>query len=900
MFERRYGYLKLFLCTGSIFIEAARSQDDFRRCVQSEQSLLHMYLKEQSSTSCEWLVNLQAYRKWANEAESPLLWLNGQPGAGKSMLCAAIVRSLQERQEQRCVVAFCFFDSCQGQVSSARYILKAITYQLREYMQPVLSERLLRPPIKLGEKLTDPMSLEQFQRNLRPILRCVDTLAQVFFILDGLDDDGGVKKVIMHEILRANRSRENRYIFKCVVSSRFTCDARISPEDLIQIDLSTESGVQQDMLKFAITRLADIFRTSPKQTVTVLSLAKQLCFRAKGTFLWLALAIEDIQRIEFRPNLPQLVNLLPDSIDMFYQRALQRIPSQDVVTAQKVFSWLTVANRPLSLPELMEALTVKADHSQLPGPPPSNVNELSLPDSQAELYRLCGWLVNIDNEGLVRLRHPTLRDYLLLADGSPKYPRHPVLRAHELLAWACLVLLSSVRRVEASSALTNTKPAEQLGRGVNSTLTQYAAANWSVHYRLSETYSRVLAGTLQRCLVITLDYDCQTFSVPSSGRSFQTANTTLRISASYGFISLTQLLLEMGADPKGGSCVLCETPLAIAAGRGHSEAANIFLQGTAQPTSRTGYSAEEMTHFAIARGLTGVVKSLLECGTKADAVEHHSGKTLLHVAAESGQLHLVKLLMGYNANVNATIPTTQETPLHLAAVHGYIHVVMYLVDGQDPSMRELELYDLIVQQPYYQSWTEDLLTNEGKTESSVWEVEARDSAEEHIGRLRTCSTRYSNINLRTSAGRTAIDLAASKGHDSVVRFLIERGADFKSEGSAPCTALQAAVENGHLETVKLLLTAGANTLQNTDGLALILEHASRNGHDDVADVVVWHRFIAEFSAKGSLPVLCLPTKTTNTVVRDAIQKKHHTKFLKIGTRTGLVQRLHKLAERPKD
>lgn len=858
-----------------------------------------MCLTDRFATSCEWLVNLQAYQKWANEAESPLLWLKGQAGAGKSTLCSAIIESLQERQEQRFAIAFCFFDSSQGQVSSARYILKAFAYQLRQCMQLAVRERLLRSAAREGERLTDPMSLEQFQRNLRAVFVSVDAHAPVFLILDGLNDDEGIKNVIMHEILRANRSRETSHIFRCVMSSRFACEARISARDIIPIDLSTEPGFQHDMLRFATTRLADIFRTSPNP---VFALAKQLCCRAKGIFLWLALAIEDIQRMKSCPNLLQLVNLLPASIDAFYQRALQRIPPRDEKTAQKIFSWLTVANRLLYIPELLEALAVSTDRSRLPEQPPLTGNELDLSNTQDEIHRICGWLVTITKGGIVRLRHPTLRDYLLFVDESSNHPRDPVLAAHELLARACLVLLSSVIRVEASSALTNTKPAQQLDRGMTSKLVKYAAANWFVHYRLSETYSRILAGTLQRCLIITLDYDCQSFSIPNSGRSIQIANTTLRISASYGLVSLTQLCLDMGTDPKGGSCLLCESPLAIATGGGHSEAANILMQGIAHPPSRTSYNPEDMIHLAVARGFADAAKSLLDCGTKVDAVEHDSGKTLLHVAAESGSLNLVILLMGYNADVNATIPTTQETPLHLAAVHGHVHVVKYLVDGRDPSFRELELYDSIVQQPYYQSWTEGLLTSEGKTESVIWEVEARDSAEEHLGRLQSCSTRYSNINLRTSEGRTALDLAASNGYDDVVRFLLERGADFKCEGSTRCTALQEAVENGHLETVKLLLAAGATMHQRTEGLAPTLQHACKQGHDDVADFVVWHCFNAEVFAKDfPLQVLCLPTKATNTVVRDAMQKKKlYTKFSKLGTNTRFAQRLSKLAERPKD
>ena len=838
-----------------------------------------------------------------NEVESPLLLLKGSLGAGKSTLCSVLVRDLYEQHKPGSAIAFCFFDSRQGQASSTRYILKALAYQLRDCIRRTGAESALRSTIREDDEITGSMPLDQFQHKLRGILVSIDKHVRVFLVLDGLngDDDEGVKKVILHEILRVNRSREKSHIFRCVITSRRTCEARISKEDLIQIDLSTESGVQNDMLIFATTQLEKILRTSPKQTVPVYNLAEQLCSRANGIFLWLALSLEDIQQVKALSNAVHIINMLPASIDAFYHRALKSIPSQDVEMAQRILSWVTVARRPLNLPELQEALAVRADRIQSYEQAPSATQKLGLSETKAEVHRICGGLVTIAEEGIVSLRHPTLREYLLSEVEPSNCSHHPALAAHELLARSCLVLLSSSIWVAAASTSTGIEPAQKLGRGATSTLTIYAAANWAVHYRLSETYSRNLAGTLQRCLTITLDYDCQSFSIPNSGRSIHIANTTLRISASYGLVSLTQLCLQMGTDPRGGSCVLCKSPLAIAAGGGHLGAAKILLKGTADAPLWTSSNADRIIHLALARGLTDEVKSYLECGANVDAVEHNSGKTLLHVAAESGRLDMIKLLIGCNANVNAFTPTTQETPLHLAAARGYIHIVKYIVDGRDTSMRELELYDSIVRQPYYQNWTEDLLKNDEMRGSIVWEVEARDNAEEHIRNLRSSLAGYSDIDLRTSAGCTALELAAVNGYDDVVRFLLDRGADIKGDGVERCTALQAAIENGHLQTVKLLLTAGARMHRQTDGLAPTLQHACNNGHDAVADFVVWYCFNAELSAKQyQWPVLCLPSKATNTVVRDALlRKKPQTKLSRLGTHSGFKQRLSKIAERPK-
>ena len=869
-----------------------------------------MCLRERSAETCEWLFNLQAYRNWSDGAESPLLWLKGRPGAGKSILASSIVENLEVRQGPRCAVAFCFFDSRQIQVSSAHYILEVFAYQLREHAEIGVPNRRLCSIVGEADHAANPMSLDQFQRRLREVFVSIDKRAQVFLILDGLDEDEGLQEVILHEVLRINRPREKSHIFKCIMSSRFACEARYNPEDLIQIDLSTESGVQQDMVKFATTRLADVLTAPMKQAFSVSAFAEQLCSRANGNFLWVALAIEDVQSMQSRSDMQTLLGLLPASVDAFYQRTLQKIPPRDVMTAQKVFSWLTAANRHLYLQELLEALVAEADRSQLPGQPLPIGNELNASNIQAEIRRVCGWLVTFTQESIVRLRHPTLRDYLLFANDSSKQTCHPVLAAHELLARTCLVLLGSVRRLETSSALPKGNSAQQYGRRVASTLTGYAAANWHIHYRLSETYSRILAGTLQRCLVMMLDYDCQSFLIPKSGRSIQIANATLRVSASYGLVSLTELCLDMGTDAEGGSCTLCESPLSIAVEGGHWEVANILILGSTQSVSRMSDNHEAVIHFAVARGLAGAVESLLKCGANVDAIDLQSGKTILHVAAESGKLDMVILLMAYNANVNATLPMTQEAPLHLAAAQGDIDIIKYLVDGRDPSMKEMELYDSLVQQPFYRSWTEDLLTNEKSPGPVVWEVDARDSAEEHLRWLRSCSTRYLDINLRTFGGHTALDIAASKGYNDVIRFLLERGAEIENKASGRCSALQGAIENGHLETVKILLMAGATMHQQTEGLLPTLQRACREGHDDVAAFVVWYCFNTEISARVcgdiSWSIMFLPTKTTDALAHDTIQKeKLHTKFAKHGTHNrfthkSFAQRLEQLAERPKD
>lgn len=886
----------------SMIDAATRSLQSFYRCLESEESTKEMYAKERARSTLDWLFSLEKYNQWVSAMDSPVLWISGSPGTGKSTLCSAIIDDLRKHEQKWDTIAFSFLDDSQDRFDAAHYVLRTLTCQLRKHQKFTIHGCVSLAAHSETEKISRPMLQEDFQLETRRVLAGVEKQARIFLILDGLDRDEWIKEVVMAEVGEANLTRKGHNKFRCVIATQDSLKATSSHCRVISLNLDFEPGVRRDLEIFAIGGLADVAAKYPTYGGSTESLATRLCYRANGVFLWVALALERLGRMETLADLAKAIESIPSTIDGIYQEELRSIPSHNVDAVQNIFSWVTVANRPLRLSELEEALALETDLSHLSAHRAGTVAQFESQSPQRDICRLCGGLVSIAETGVVRLRHPSLRSYLLSTKGSSGPPRYPVLEAHELLARTCLNLLNPTAKRNASIFGIISSPSGNAA--LTSSLTNYAAANWSLHYRLAETYSKILAGTLQRCLVLTLDHACEYFKISPNSRYVQIANTTLRISASYGLVSLTRMCLETGTDPDAGSCNHCKTPFALAAAGGHLEAANVLLKHAFSSASQARYDTEEMLHLAVASGLTDMVKILLRHGAKVDSVNHDSGRTLLHSAAASGDWKLVGLLMDYNADVNVVDPITLETPLHLAAIQGHLQVVRYLVDGRNASANEVETYDSIVQQPYYQSWTDGLLSEDGHTETLVWELGARDSAEDHLEKLLSWSGRYSNINMCTVGALTALDLAASRGHENVVRFLLERGATLQKSKSAPYTALQAAAENGHMATVKLLLAAGADMHQRFERLGVTLKHASKKGHDDVADLLVWHYFNAEISGRKSFqrPVHYVPTKSHHTVVRDSIQKTQANKnWTKRSAQSKVFPRLStRLAERPKD
>ncbi|KAJ5245864.1 hypothetical protein N7468_000847 [Penicillium chermesinum] len=89
-------------------------------------------------------------------------------------------------------------------------------------------------------------------------------------------------------------------------------------------------------------------------------------------------------------------------------------------------------------------------------------------------------------------------------------------------------------------------------------------------------------------------------------------------------------------------------------------------------------------------------------------------------------------------------------------------------------------------------------------------------------------------NKMSNKGDTALTVAASRGYEGIVRLLLGRGAQIDGSKNIGKTALSSAAENGHENMVRILFNSGAdiNALCHTGDTALA--QAASNGHHDIA------------------------------------------------------------------
>ncbi|OCT45772.1 hypothetical protein CLCR_01420 [Cladophialophora carrionii] len=262
-----------------------------------------------------------------------------------------------------------------------------------------------------------------------------------------------------------------------------------------------------------------------------------------------------------------------------------------------------------------------------------------------------------------------------------------------------------------------------------------------------------------------------------------------------------------------------------AAYSGHLDVAHYLLKKGADVNARNGYNGKsgDPILFYVIR----IVRLILDAGADIDAKDHLS-RTPLYLACVGGFLRSVEMLLEEGARTDV-IAEQGQTALYKAAGKGQEEIVEVLLRyGADPDLGHGRLGETIL---YKAAWYNELdvvdhlitfgadvnIKNSKKMESY------KDSKEKILhGVLAGLSKDHAMMN---GWGKTALHAAAFRGHQEMVRVLLDAGADIEATGNDKVTPMYLAAQQKHKGVVQMCLRAGAQLeTEKTDPvLALIHE-----------------------------------------------------------------------------
>ncbi|OGE46891.1 hypothetical protein PENARI_c093G03713 [Penicillium arizonense] len=747
--------------------------------------------------TCLWALQSAEYIRWSESSCNDLLWVSADPGCGKSVLSRSIIEDCFEISCPEVTICYFFFKDNDEQNHLA-LALCSVLHQLFS-QRPQLLRHAIPSWGKNGKKLQQEVD-EQWRIFTSAVL--ADELCKTICIFDALDECREIDQNRLIEKLqlfhRLSRPGTQDNWLKFLVTSRPYDDIQNSFRAItdsfphLHLEGEKENDQIHQEIDFVVKiRVKELVERAALSRDTEKRLEQQLLQMEHRTYLWLHLAMDDIQSTledSLRPA-EESIEVIPQSVDEAYEKILSRVPSRQVDIARKILQIIVAARRPLTTAEMAMALGIATS------PQAQTAAKAGLESSQIDkkLRRLCGLFVFINNSKIY-LIHQTAREFLVKksSSNSVNYLYSWTLTdTEDQMAVICLrYLLMEDLDQDHDDPCSNIR-----------SFLDYSALYWPDHKReMSLTQDQEVTSQVRQIdppsmtalhLASFNGHEREVeFLLSLDGKHINSTDGTRAypiISASRnGYEKVVQLLLEKGAEinAQGGRY---GNALQAASSRGHDKIVELLLENGAEVNAQDEENGNALQDASYG-GHDRAVELLLENGAEVNAQGGHFGNAL-QAASHGGHDKIVELLLEKGAEVNAQ---GGEYGNALQAVCS-------------------EGHDKIV----------ELLLEKGA------EVNAQGG---HFG--------------------NALQAASYRGHDKIVQLLLEKGAEVNSQGGDYGNALQAASRGGHDRVVPLLLEKGAEVNAQGGRYGNALQAASSRGHDRIVELLLEKG--AEANAQGEM------------------------------------------------
>lgn len=572
-----------------------------------------------------------------------------------------------------------------------------------------------------------------------------------------------------------------------------------------------------------------------------------------GRFLWVVFQLDALCSQHCDDDIRQAIRDLPTDLTETFKRALRRIISRrNADMASKCFQWVAAANRPLSINELREAISIEIGQEYS--------KPERLPNNMRNISSFCENLVHVDEEkNIVQFAHHTVKQFLIdeisepefrlfhfkLEDVDhfigeicvtylnfndfntalvrrPKPPQHVVLsdigrtvvrsekKSHNLLQNVARLRLGAGKKpkaVDFVQALSSSKPQDATiaTDGVGHFFLKYASENMMLHTKGFRKEKSLMWSQWKRMIIDGSDL----FQYPWGTGPFREDDpAVVKWSFDYNHLGLIRIInayrgMSHTKEQNDSLCRAIETY--------NMDLVETLLASGSDPNA---ISDEGLPVLGIAAsiGALDAVDKLLLAGAHVNRSEPDIIPAL-HLAARSGKANIVKKLIAEGAVVNALFH--KMSALHLAGERGYREIVeLLLAAGADLRIAEYGLMGIVL-----------LAARCGHTEILSDPVVAWDLYQK-LDDNQICSAIYT---------------AVTSGHPDVVHRIVQIRFKPIDSGSMTNSMLRLAVECGHLGVAQFALAQGADAntvLLGKDLYVPVLQKAAELDRQDMVDTLL--------------------------------------------------------------
>ena len=327
-------------------------RDDKTRIEQTKGGLLE--------DSYRWIFDNADFRWWRYGEQSRLLWIQGDPGKGKTMLLCGVINELSpktklENWEANSILSYFFCQATDSRINDATAVLRGLIYMLVK-QKPSLISHLQEIYKDAGKQIFEGVnawaSLSKIFNGILNDLNSEDT----YLIIDALDECIAGLPLLLDLISEISSAHSP---VKWILSSRHRADIERGLRlNEFKTKLSLELKENAEQVSQAINayinhRVSDLAAIQHSNSLKEQVLEK-MRQKANGTFLWVALVLKELGLVESW-NVLRVLEELPGDLIPLYDRMMKQIQSfkrKDPEFCLLVLSTATLVYRPLHLLEL--------------------------------------------------------------------------------------------------------------------------------------------------------------------------------------------------------------------------------------------------------------------------------------------------------------------------------------------------------------------------------------------------------------------------------------------------------------------------------------------------------------------------------------------------------------------
>ncbi|KAI4606650.1 hypothetical protein J4E83_010022 [Alternaria metachromatica] len=342
---------------------------------------------------------LPQYNQWIVAPASKTLILVEKLGYGKSVTLANIVDDLNLRIDpEACGLAYFF---CRHDIPESKHA---------ETIMGALSRQIISPLEHLLDE-SQVMDLDSLPQPLGLMPHVVPSGYVLYIVVDGLDICSPSERKRVTARLELMATHFNVHL--CI-------SRRLEPGTELQ-------SIAKDFPKATIARLPD--NASDIETYVdaqleaalleeklvlgeptiILEITNALLDGSQHMFLWVALQIQSLCMMQTDHDIRKALVKLPQDLSEIYSQILQQAKCVDQALRSNIFKLILAARRPLTLPEMRDALSVT--------PGDTTWDPSKLLNSIYPALATCGCLITVDEEEhTIRTVHPSVDQFLLQDD----------------------------------------------------------------------------------------------------------------------------------------------------------------------------------------------------------------------------------------------------------------------------------------------------------------------------------------------------------------------------------------------------------------------------------------------------------------------------------------------------